>query len=137
MADAFEKFKSSLNRGITTISMKTASSLEKTKLKTHMDSLKTENQRLIVEVGELAYKKWYNSDSDYTDLDKLCIKIRENQQTIADLTVQLSAIDDRDNEVLGNKVEKPAGPEIVCPNCGAGYDTPVKFCRSCGFKMPE
>ena len=52
MADAFEKFKSSINRGITTISMKTASSLEKTKLKTHMDSLKNENQRLIVEIGE-------------------------------------------------------------------------------------
>ena len=137
MADAFEKFKSSINRGITTISMKTASSLEKTKLKTHMDSLKNENQRLIVEIGELAYKKWYNSDPDCTQLEQLFNKVKENQQTIADLTAQLSAIDDRDNEVLGNKVEKPASPEIVCPNCGAGYETPVKFCRSCGFKMPE
>jgi rubrerythrin len=137
MADAFEKFKSSLNRGITTISMKTASSFEKSKLKTHMDSLKSENQRLIVEIGELAYKKWYNHDTDNTELEQLCTKVKENQQTIADLTAQLSAIDDRDNEVLGNKVEKPAGPEIVCPNCGAGYETPVKFCRSCGFKMPE
>jgi hypothetical protein len=117
--------------------MKTASSFEKSKLKTHMDSLKSENQRLIVEIGELAYKKWYNHDTDNTELEQLCTTIKENQQTIADLTAQLSAIDDRDNEVLGNKVEKPAGPEIVCPNCGAGYEAPVKFCRSCGFKMPE
>lgn len=137
MADAFEKFKSSINRGITTISMKTASSLEKTKLKTHMDSLKAENQRLIVEIGELAYKKWYNSDTDCVELEQLFCKVKENQQTIADLTAELSAIDDRDNQVLGNKVEKPVGPEIVCPNCGAGYETSVKFCRACGFKMPE
>lgn len=137
MADAFEKFKSSINRGITTISMKTASSLEKTKLKTHIDSLKSENQRLIVEIGELAYKKWYNSDPDCTQLEQLFTKVKENQQAISELTTELAAIDERDSEVLGNKVEKPAGPEIVCPNCGAGYDAPVKFCRSCGFKMPE
>lgn len=137
MADAFEKFKSSINRGITTISMKTASSLEKTKLKTHIDSLKNENQRLIVEIGELAYKKWYNSDPDCVELEQLFTKVKENQQTIADLTAELSAIDERDNQVLGNKVEKPTTPEIVCPNCSAAYDAPVKFCRACGFKMPE
>lgn len=37
--DAFEKFKKSVNRGITTISIKTSSSLEKSKIKLHMDSL--------------------------------------------------------------------------------------------------
>jgi rubrerythrin len=137
MADAFEKFKSSINRGITTISMKTASSLEKTKLKTHMDSLKTENQRLIVEVGELAYKKWYNGDPDCAQLEQLCIQIRTNQQTIQDLTAELNSIDERDNQILGTKTEKVAAPSIVCPNCGTGYESPVKFCRSCGFKMPE
>ena len=27
--------------------------------------------------------------------------------------------------------------KMVCPNCGTGYETPVKFCRKCGTKLME
>lgn len=139
MAEAFDKFKASLNRGITTISVKTSSSLEKTKLKTHMDSLRTEIQRLFSEAGELSYNKWLNGDPDCSALEKMFEDIRQKQDTIAELTEQLGAIDERDSQILGSKAEKaPAAPSnLVCPKCGAVYENPVKFCRSCGTKMPE
>lgn len=137
MAEAFDKFKASLNRGITTISVKTSSSLEKTKLKTHMDSLRTEIQRLLSEAGELAYNKWLNGDPDCSALEKLFEDIRGKQNTIAELTVQLDAIDERDSQILGSKTEKAPVSNLVCPKCGAVYENPVKFCRSCGTKMPE
>lgn len=53
MSDAFDKLRSSLNRGITTISVKTSSSLEKTKLKTHIESLTNDIQKLYSEAGDL------------------------------------------------------------------------------------
>lgn len=138
MADAFDKLKSSFNRGITTISVKTSSSLEKTKLKTHIDSLKTEIQKLYSVIGETAYNKWLNEDSDNAPLERMYEDIRAKQKLISDLSDELNAIDERDNQILGTKTEKPAGaPTITCPSCGAGYDAPVKFCRSCGFKMGE
>ncbi len=138
MADnAFGKFKTSINRGITTISVKTSSSLEKSKLKTHMDSLKNEIQKEYFEIGEMAYNLWLNKDPDNTGLIAKFEDIKAKQATITELSTQLGSIDDRDSQILGTKTEKPVAAGFTCPNCGAGYDAPVRFCRSCGFKMAE
>lgn len=136
MADnTFDKFKSSLNRGIATISVKTSSSLEKSKLRTHIETLKNEIQKLYLEAGEISYTKWIERNGDCSALEQLFKEIQAKHNTIAELTEELNSIDDRDNQILGLQSEKSAVPEIVCPQCGAVYNTPVKFCRSCGFKM--
>ncbi len=138
MADAFDKFKSSLNRGITTINVKASSFSEKTKIKTHIDTLNADIQKLYTEIGQTAFNKWQNSDPDNSVLLSLFEQIQAKQDNIVQLNNEMAAIDERDNQILGAKAEKPAtAPAIVCPSCGAGYDAPVKFCRSCGFKMPE
>lgn len=137
MADAFDKLRSSINRGITTISVKTSSSLEKTKHKTHIESLKNDIRKLYSEVGEMAYNKWVNSDPDCASLERLFEEIQSKQKSIADLSEELNSIDERDNQILGNKTEKAPTAKVICPSCGAGYENPVKFCRSCGFKMQE
>lgn len=138
MADAFDKFKSTLNRGITTINVKASSFSEKTKIKTHIDTLNADIQKLFTEIGQTAFNKWQNSDPDNSTLLNLFEQIQEKQNTIIELNAQLTAIDERDSQILGTKPEKPAAaPAIICPSCGAGYDAPVKFCRSCGFKMGE
>lgn len=138
MADAFDKLKSSLNRGITTISVKTSSSLEKTKLKTHMESLNNEIRKLYSEIGETAYQKWASGDSDCAALEQMFQQIQSKQQTISNLTEELNSIDERDSQILGTKTEKPAEPQgCVCSSCGAKYETPVKFCRNCGSKMQD
>ncbi len=140
MADAFDKFKSSLNRGITTINVKASSFSEKTKIKTHIDTLNADIEKLYSEIGRTAFNKWQNSDPDNSALLSLFEQIQAKQNNIVELNNELSAIDERDNQILGAKpaaAAPAAAPAIVCPSCGAGYDTPVKFCRSCGFKMPE
>lgn len=140
MASAFDKIKSSVNRGITTINVKTSSFSEKTKIRTHIDTLNNEIQKLYSEIGQTAYNKWQNSDPDNATLLNLFEQIQTKQNTIVELNDQLIAIDERDSQILGTKSDPPAAPAapaITCPSCGAGYDTPVKFCRSCGFKMPE
>lgn len=138
MADAFDKLRSSLNRGITTISVKTSSSLEKTKIRTHIESLNNEIQKLYYEIGQTAYNKWCNEDPDNTALAQLFEDVKAKQQTIAELTESLNSIDERDNEILGTKAEKPAAaPGTTCTSCGAVYETPVKFCRNCGNKLQD
>ena len=136
MADAFDKIKSSFNRGITTISVKTSSTLEKSKIRTHIDSLNSEIQKLYTEIGKTAYTKWCEADPDCAVLESLFAQVKEKEENIAQLNQELDAIDERDSQILGAKEEKPAA-KIVCSNCGAGYDSPVKFCRSCGNKMGE
>lgn len=140
MADAFQNLKSALNRGITTISVKTSSSLEKSKLKTHIESLNREIEKEISAVGEAAYKLWSENAQDYSSLVSHFVVIKGKQDEIAQLNEQLNSIDDRDNQILGNtapEVQEETAPKFICTNCGTQYDNPVKFCRKCGNKMAE
>ena len=140
MADAFQSLKSALNRGITTINVKTSSSLEKSKIKTHIESLTRDIEREISAVGEAAYKLWSDGPQDFSPLESYFETIRSKYDEIARLNEQLNAIDDRDNQILGNttqEVREVVAPKFVCTNCGAQYENPVKFCRKCGNKMAE
>ena len=158
--DVFQKFKSSVNRGITTISVKTSSSLEKTKIKTHIDSLTKDIEKCTYHIGEQAYAIWTAGKTDFSELNGLFETIKQKQQEIEELTESLSTIDERDSQILGNvkteyqteqqeqptvqntTVEQPqaqpaANKGVFCSQCGTFYETPVKFCRQCGNQMQK
>ncbi|MBQ7398987.1 MAG: hypothetical protein IJW06_00815 [Clostridia bacterium] len=128
MADTFQKFKDSTSRAITRISVKTSSSLEKSKIKMHIESITKDVQQLTYEVGELLYALWLQGESSSGALTAKLELIKQKKDEIEQLTVELNSIDARDNEILGNKV-------ATCPGCGAECDTTSKFCRKCGYKL--
>lgn len=142
--DVFQKFKSSVNRGVTTISVKASSSLEKTKIKTHIESIEASIQKLIVDVGEAAYATWESGERDYASLEEMLASIQQKKGEIAKLNVDMASIDERDEKILGNnKAERPAegpaaGPvegEIACPSCGTVCGSTARFCRKCGCRL--
>jgi vacuolar-type H+-ATPase subunit I/STV1 len=134
--DAFEKFKSSVNRGITTISVKTSSALEKTQIKTHIESLSKEVDRIFANIGENAYKIWESEERDYSQLNALCEQVKSKKAEIEELKEKLDSIDDRDNQILGTSAEETkVSPKYICTQCGAQYESPVNFCRKCGNAM--
>lgn len=144
--DKFQKFKSSFNRGVTTISIKTSSSLEKVKIKTHIESINLEIERLIATAGETAYTLWENNESDFSSLYEHFTLIKQKKEEIAQLEKEYDSIDERGNQILGTPSSDKtpvtsAGSEqvtgITCPNCGSNYAKPVKFCRKCGHKLSE
>lgn len=139
--DALQKFKSSLNRGVTTISVKASSSLEKGKIKTHIESINSEIQKLITTIGETAYASW-ESGGDFSSLAELCAQIQQKKGEIEQLNQEMASIDERDSQILGAKAAESASaapasaePGTVCPSCGTQFDSPVKFCRKCGQKL--
>ena len=144
--DTFQKFKSSFNRGVTAISIKTSSSLEKVKIKTHIESINSEIERLIVAAGEAAYTIWESGESDISSLREQFNLIKQKKEEIAQLENEYASIDERDNQILGTPApDKAPAPStisepvvgITCPNCSANYANPVKFCRKCGYKLQE
>jgi ribosomal protein L40E len=139
--DAFDKLMSSFNRGITTISVKTSSSLEKSKIKTHMESLARDIEKDLHLVGEEAYKIWGSETQDYSALNERFEAIKRKQDEITRLEADLAAIDERDSQILGTAERQEAvavaTPKLVCSNCNAQYETAVKFCRRCGNKLAE
>ena len=135
MADVFGKLKSSINRGITTISVKTSSSLEKTKIKTHIDTLEADIQKLLLASGELSFSIWNGESTDNDKLISYYESVKSKRAEIVELKTELSTIDERDSKILGaEEKEVPAGG-CSCQNCGAVFDEPVNFCRKCGSKI--
>ena len=130
--DAFEKLKSSVNRGITTISVKTSSSLEKSKIKTHIDSLQRDIEKIYASLGESLYMEWLQEEINHDVFAERLETVKVKKAEIEELYAQLAAIDERDNQILGNAGEKNS---LVCAKCGTKYDSPVKFCGKCGNKM--
>lgn len=144
--DTFQKFKSSFNRGVTAISIKTSSSLEKVKIKTHIESINSEIERLIATAGETAYMIWESGESDFSSLSEQFTLIKQKKEEIAQLENEYASIDERDNQILGTQTSEETAASnpvaevaegITCPNCGSNYTTPVKFCRKCGHKLQE
>lgn len=138
-ADKFSKIKSSLNRSVTAISLKTTSSLEKAKIKTHMDSIQGMIDRMIVAAGETAYSLWEQGATDYAPLYQQLAVIKQKKEEIKALQTEYAAIDERDKQILGTEAAAPAEQPVVvvCPGCGLRYAGPVKFCRQCGYKFAE
>lgn len=137
--DAFQKFKTSVNRGFNTISAKASSSLEKAKLKAKMDSLTKEIDKLYRKIGEKAYLLW-NDGQELQVLEEAFAAVRLKKEEKERLKAECEAIDARELEadVESAPEENPAPvPQYFCPGCGAGYAEKINFCRSCGTKMSE
>lgn len=145
--NTFQKFKSSFNRGVATISVKTSSSLEKVKIKTHIESIEKEIEHLISEIGEKAYEIWETNDSDFSVLGEKCFVVKQKKDEIIQLNEAYNSIDERDGQILGTSVNeenhevKETAPisneSITCPNCGSVYIQSVKFCKKCGQKLKD
>lgn len=145
--DTFQKFKSSFNRGVATISVKASSSLEKVKIKTHIESIEKEIEHLISEIGEKAYEIWETNDSDFSVLGEKCFVVKQKKDEIIQLNEAYNSIDERDGQILGTSVNeenhevKETAPisneSITCPNCGSVYIQSVKFCKKCGQKLKD
>ena len=136
--DAISKFKSSINRGITTINVKTSSSLEKTKIRTHIESLRADIEKLFHSIGERAYAGWERQAGEDEGLTEMFVLVKQKKDEIDQLTAELFSIDERDNQILGTMKQEAApaaGRKITCPECGSQYDDPAKFCRKCGHKL--
>lgn len=144
--DTFGKLKSSFSRSITTISIKTASSLEKMKIKTHIESICSEREKLIAAVGEAAYALWEAGCCDVSSLNEQFSVIRQKKEEIARLETEYAAIDQRDGQILGTQASKEAAAflaaeepmeGITCPSCGSSYVKQVRFCKVCGTRLAE
>lgn len=138
--DAFTKFGDSMSRAITKISVKTSSSLEKSKIKMHIESLTKDVQKMLTDVGEEVYALWLNGESSNQSLAEKLEAVKQKKKEIEQLSIELASIDDRDNEILGTKIEEVKEESVIpskpcCPNCGSECDASAKFCRKCGYKL--
>lgn len=99
-----------------------------------------ENDEYVVYIGEEVYTLWLQGDSSNEELSEKLEAVKIKKTEIEQLVIELNSIDDRDNEILGTKIEEAKEESVIpskpcCPNCGSECDVSAKFCRKCGYKL--
>ena len=90
---------------------------------------------MLLKIGEVAFLLWRDREESRDEFNALCAAVHEKNEEIAQLTQELSDIDNRDNQILISSFNgKPQGT-YICQSCGAEYETAIRFCRECGAKM--
>lgn len=133
MADSFEKLKNKINKGMVTVSSKTTSTIEKTKIKTRISTVQNDIELMYASLGDLVYKMWLNNDRNFDAFDEKCRMIKAKQEEIASLNEEIRQAEEREKKAI----EEASAYRVFCSNCGAEYDEPVKFCARCGNKINE
>lgn len=142
--ETLQKIKSSMNRGVTAISLKTSSTIEKARIKTHIGTIESEVQKMALHIGETAYALWEKEELNVAALEEMLQGIKEKKQEIAALEEELVKIEYRNEQILGaatasnetiSSGQKEEREVRVCSNCGAAYNAPAKFCRKCGTSL--
>lgn len=113
MAGGFDKFVNSVNRGITTINVKTSSSLEKSKIKTHIDTLNADIAKLYSLTGEMMYYKWKNGRDDLSDVYDKFEVIKQKFEEIEKLNKEIVEIDEKNNDILVGENVLQAGTQAA------------------------
>lgn len=132
-SDSLDKLKSNLNKGITTLNLKTSAVLEKTKIKTHISTLTTEIEQHESSLGKRIYEAWDNDRFRLEDFLEELQTIRKKHGRIQTLHQEYDQVDEKERTVLGSAGATES--VHVCGSCGTSYDAPVKFCPKCGAKM--
>lgn len=94
----FKKFKSSLNRGISTISTMTSNTIEKSKINTEIDSLEKEIEKIFAAIGKKTYSSWESDRLNFQEFSEEFQIVNQSKEKIEELINKLKAVDEGDKE---------------------------------------
>lgn len=125
------KFMETLDRGITTVSVKSEIMVEANRIKTEMNSLRREITSAKTMLGETVYQGWHQGGTEQKTIDDACAAIQEQEQRLNQLQLHLEQLKGEEENRL-----KAQAACIYCPQCGSANPVGANFCGSCGEKMP-
>ncbi len=140
MAASFQRFSDSISRGISSIGAKTSNTLEKAKLKTKIDSLNRDIDKVYSVIGADLYIMWEKGAVDINVFAEKLEYIKKNKEEIAKLNQSIDELGEKDDQIFKTTQAAPEEPAavanaVVCPTCGETFNEPVKFCRKCGANL--
>lgn len=137
MPTTIDVMKSKINKGLTTVSVKTSSSMEKAKLNIYMESVQSEIKKSKQELGHKVYDLWEKDSFELREIENELQVIKEKQSVVDDLQKQIQNIDEQANSILGtaDKKEVQEAEGCTCAECGAVYAEKINFCVQCGNKI--
>lgn len=129
-------FMDSVNKGLTTINVKTSNFMEESKFKTAIATKEAEIVNLYKVIGEAVYNN--REAFDFEIVAAQVAEVEEKFASIAELKGQIESLAAKEKEILGGAQASPAAAVVdnadrcFCGNCGAPNSKNNRFCEKCG-----
>ena len=132
-------FKRTLEKGITTLNVKTNNFMEVSKCRTYIDTLEKEISALKLSIGSSVYNNWTNNEDAMNGIEEFLQKIREKEQEIRVQEEKIKQLSVEEKQIFGVADGQAAVSEdtVYCSQCGAPNAANFKFCVKCGAPLKD
>jgi NADH pyrophosphatase NudC (nudix superfamily) len=122
LGEGLSKFQGGIEQG--KLKLQTVQEINKIKKEMHDVSLK--KTKILIEVGQSAYKKIRNSELQDPELMELVSKLTDLDHAIYEASQKIAALK-----------STPDQDVITCPSCNTANEPDAKFCGGCGSKVEK
>lgn len=129
MTDFMDKVMQGINKGVTTVGVKSKEVIETSKLKGQISIFERNKKDALEELGNIVYVMFQKNDFDTERIKSKCEYITRFDSQIKDTLEEIKKIQIKSQEALG----KPRVIKIC--DCGAEIHEGVRFCTKCGKKV--
>lgn len=124
------KIKSTFDKGVATVSIKSGVFIESTKIKTHISNLQEEIRSEKANLGHIYYEMWKSQNINTEECQRLCSILYQKETEIVKQQEKLEQIQNESKQLLGEKTPM----QNTC-GCGMTNSPNAKFCAKCGSKL--
>ncbi|KAA0548383.1 zinc ribbon domain-containing protein [Bacillus sp. BGMRC 2118] len=121
LGEGLSKFQGGIEQG----KQKLQIAQEVSRLKKEMNDTSTRKSKVLLEVGQAAYKKIRNGEITDPELIELTTKLVGYDSTIYQSITKITEL----------QLSTDHNQEMICPSCQTANDEHAKFCGSCGEKI--
>ena len=143
-----EKLRSTFDRGIATVSVKSESMVEMSRIKSQIQNLQRQQAALTTQLGGEMYEMWKAGEMNRERFQEVCSEIYACEQAIAEQNRRMEQVRAEEQQLLGTPpaaqpaasaqpAAQPQAAGAFCPNCGTQNPDSAKFCVGCGTKLGE
>jgi NADH pyrophosphatase NudC (nudix superfamily) len=129
MTDFMDKVRQGINKGVTTVGVKSKEVLETSKLKGQISIYERNKKDALEELGNIVYVMFQKNDFDTERIKNKCEYITRFDSQIEDTLEEIKNVHIKSQEALGK-------PRVIktC-DCGGEIHEGVRFCTKCGKKV--
>lgn len=131
----FDSFMNTINKGVATVSVKSESLVENSRIKSAISANQKQLETEISALGTKVYQMWKSDQVNVELLTQDFERMKGIEAEIASLNARLEQVKAEENKILGSAAKPapaPAAGTVFCTNCGKALAAGSRFCDECG-----